>query len=146
MTDKVDRGSWPGGWEVPPWELPGNFRLDCEPHRATLLRWLANVGLLGATFAYCPCACAPCLCLVWWAAAFEVLVLTALALGLLGAWLGLTALVLARRDLAGMQTGRIDPSGALETRFARERGLAALVWGVLAGLGWGAVLLREVLP
>jgi hypothetical protein len=49
--------------------------------------------------------------------------------------------VLARRDLAGMQVGRIDPSGTLETRFARQRGLAALVGGLAAAVVWGAVLL-----
>ena len=33
----TDRPSPP----VPPWELPGNFRRDCEPHRAGLLQALA---------------------------------------------------------------------------------------------------------
>src|SRR4051812_40126339 len=30
---------------VPPWELPGNFRLDCEPHRAQLLQVLRGLSL-----------------------------------------------------------------------------------------------------
>jgi hypothetical protein len=28
----------------PPWERPGCFRLDCEPHRGELLWWLAYEG------------------------------------------------------------------------------------------------------
>src|SRR4051795_13430283 len=30
---------------LPPWELPGNFRRDCEPHRAGLLRLLGALSL-----------------------------------------------------------------------------------------------------
>lgn len=31
---------------VPPWELPGCFRLDCEPHRGDMLKRLAIAGLI----------------------------------------------------------------------------------------------------
>src|SRR3954467_11731752 len=34
---------------LPPWELPGNFRRDCEPHRASLLQGVARVAV---AFAY----------------------------------------------------------------------------------------------
>jgi hypothetical protein len=30
----------------PPWELPGHFRLDCQPHRARLLFWSAMISLI----------------------------------------------------------------------------------------------------
>ncbi len=115
---------------VPPWELPGQFRRDCAPHRAGLLGALANTSALVGTLSLVPpfaLACAP--------------------LGaLLGLPLGLTAWVLARRDLAEMRAGRTDPSGEAGTEAARKLALLGVVTGLLSVAlcaGVSLVLLRE---
>src|SRR3954463_4309373 len=84
---------------VPPWELPGNFRLDCEPHRAGLLAALSGVNLLIGFLSLLP----PC-------------VPACASLGtLLALLLGLTVWRLARNDLTRMRAGRVDPSGLNQT-------------------------------
>jgi hypothetical protein len=102
----------------PPWELPGTIRRDREPHRGPLLRWGARLvtalGVLG----------------VW-------LVVPAL----LGLPLGVAVWRAARRDLALMRLGRMDPAGAVDASAAQVDALAGALlpffgWGLLALLAW----------
>jgi hypothetical protein len=39
---------------VPPWERPGCFRLDCEPHRGMLLRWMGRASLIIGCISFIP--------------------------------------------------------------------------------------------
>jgi hypothetical protein len=134
------REGQPAGWDVPPWELPGHSRLDCEPHRGPLLRRLANASLLCALASVCPCLCSFGLCCGLDKAAGYPLV-TVSVFALVAVALGLPTWVLAGRDLAGMRTGSIDPSGELETRFARERAAQGWLAGLCGLLLWGGGLL-----
>ena len=81
---------------VPPWELPGAVRRDCEPHRGELLRWLSRVTAFLAAAGVL----------------FIVPALFALPLGA-AVW------VMARHDLALMRLGGMDPAGEADTRQAR---------------------------
>jgi hypothetical protein len=117
----------PPNWEVPPWEMPGGFRLDCEPHHEPMLRWLANVALLCVLSAIGLILAAPVLLL--FANSLRALAV-APWLGSGGGLLGLSAWLLARRELAGMRAGRIDRSAEWGVRFARERGRAVFVVGL----------------
>jgi hypothetical protein len=88
---------------LPPWEHPGCFRLDCKPHRGTLLVWMAAASV----------AC------------------SAVLLGPLVLPLTLTTWWLARRDLARMREGMTDPSGEQRTVCARYLcGVALLLTGL----------------
>jgi hypothetical protein len=104
---------------LPPWELPGNFRRDCEPHRAGLLRLLAAL-IVGAGG----------LCLLVSTAEFWPIPSAALlSLSALAGAAGVTALgiwvwTLARKDVALMRLGLMDPRGEGGTR--RAGWLAAL--------------------
>ena len=84
---------------TPPWERPGAVRRDCEPHRGPLLLWLGGAG---------------------WVCGLTSLGLVAPAF--LGLALGLTTQVLARRDLAKMEAGLMDPEGAGLVRKASGYG------------------------
>jgi hypothetical protein len=112
--------------EKPPWEQPGCFRRDCEPHRAWLLCALSFVGLLSnyLVFIYCFDAVTggrprPLRVGV-------VMAVMALAVGLfnLGTW------ILARRDLALMRSGLMDPHGEDQTRHARNLALIDFCLGL----------------
>jgi hypothetical protein len=96
--------------ESRPWERPGALRRDCEPHRGGMLRGLATAGLI------LPLA---------------GLLLAPLVGFVAGVSVGLTVWVLAGRDLAKMDAGRMDPDGRRLTQSARRLGLA----GVLVSLG-----------
>jgi hypothetical protein len=121
-------------WHVPPWQLPGNFRLDAEPHSGPLVRDLANAAWVGAVLSH---ACLPVCCL---GAPALVVGAVALCAAFLGAVLAPAAWLLAGRDLAGMEAGRIDRRGEGEAHFARQRGRVAFVLAVVAGLLWGWLL------
>src|SRR5260221_7639047 len=103
MIEK-DRGAGnPPGWDVPPWLLPGNSRLDAEPHRGGLLRRLANASFLAALASLYPLAC-PLFAVTSTSLPDAFLWLVpAIGLGLLGGLGSLTVWVLAGRDLRGMQ-------------------------------------------
>jgi hypothetical protein len=135
----MTREEGPPGWEVPPWELPGNFRLDCEPHRGPLLRWLANAGFLCALTSFFPCVCPLVFCLV----PPDTVVLFAAPVGLsvLGASLGLTVWALARHDLGRMGKGLINPEGEWETKFAKKRAGACLGVSLVSLLLWSGLAL-----
>jgi hypothetical protein len=111
---------------VPPWQLPGAIRRDCEPHRGPLLRrlgvlavWLDLLGVL-----------------------FPPAVLPALPLGV-AVW------VMARRDLAGMRLGLVDPGGEADTRQARRDAICGVILPFLTGpvvaLGWFVAWLAGLL-
>jgi hypothetical protein len=104
ITDEPP-GSEPWG-DVPPWELPGGFRLDAEPHRGRLLRGLGIVAVAAGAFLPGAIICAP------------------VALGL-----GLAVWTLARRDLERIRRGLTDPDGANLTNEARELGVVATGMG-----------------
>jgi hypothetical protein len=80
-----------------PWERPGAFRLDCEPHRGGLLCWLGlGSYLLG----------------------FLSLFLLLPSLG--GLPLGVAVWRTARRDLARMGAGLMDARGQADTEKAKS--------------------------
>jgi hypothetical protein len=105
---------------APPWERPDCFRLDCEPHRGELLWWLAVVGLAMSALSACPLA----------------VVGAGVALPL-----SLTTWVLARRDLARMRRGVMDPHGEEMTDMARKFSLAAFAVAAIASADWGYIYL-----
>lgn len=95
-----------------PWEQPGVVRRDCVPHRGPLLWWLATASVAcGIT-----------------APVFGVT-------GLAGAALGLTCLLLGRRDLTAMRGGCLDPAGHGQIKRAMSRaeaGIALSLFGLTA--------------
>lgn len=103
---------------VPPWELPGNFRLDCEPHRGSLLGLLSKTAGFTAFF----CVCWP----------FFVPVVVAL---------GLWARALALNDLSQMLSGRRDPAGAVKTKEAQQIAELAVRMACVAGCVWAGQFL-----
>jgi hypothetical protein len=90
---------------IPPWEQPGCFRLDCEPHRSGLLYCLAWIGLI-----------------------LSLVSSVTLGLPLLVAFpVSLATWTMARRDLALMLKGLMDPQGEKRTRQALHLGLTAFL-------------------
>jgi ABC-type branched-subunit amino acid transport system permease subunit len=122
---------WPD-WQVPPWRLPGNFRLDCEPHHGALWRWLANLALVFCLGSWAAFLNSPLFCLKGDPTAA---VTAAFGLAIAAAALGLPAWLLARRELARMHAGVVDPSGQWETKFARDRGRRVFLLSLLVTLG-----------
>jgi hypothetical protein len=112
---------------VPPWELPGAFRRDCEPHRGPLLRRLGVLTVYLDLFGV----------------VFPPAVLPALPLGV-AVW------VMACRDLAGMRLGRVDPRGEVDARQARRDAICGVLIPLLTGqvfsLVWLVVWLAGLLP
>ena len=109
---------------VPPWERPGYFRLDCEPHRGKPLWWLASAGFLLGLFALFP--------------------VCGLILGLLGIPCNLCIRYLAKANLARMQAGLMDPAGKAVTSSAENLstlGLAFSIGSVVGTVLWGGLLL-----
>jgi hypothetical protein len=120
--------------EPRPWERPGAVRRDCTPHRGPLLGFLSGVALLGALLSY------------------GVLILVPQPLGLIAfgpLWLAalafaVTVYAIARKDLASMAAGLMDPDGGPTTTGARNRAFGAvtvclmgvLQVGVLLGVLW----------
>jgi hypothetical protein len=105
---------------VPPWEQPGCFRLDCEPHRGELLKAIASVSVAVSFISICP--------------------LTYIAL-ILALPLSLSIWLLARHDLALMRKGKIDPHGEGLTDGARRLSFGAFVAAVIVSAFWGSILL-----
>jgi hypothetical protein len=119
---------------VPPWQLPGNFRLDREPHRAGLLLSLGVVGLgmgfLSAYFAPLALLGAPLL------RRHPVLHPALAAVALAGMLLGVLGWALAQKDLARMRQGLADPAGEDGTRYARAVAATAGFLGATAAVTW----------
>ena len=106
---------------IPPWEQPGCFRMDCEPHRGTLLWWLGWASLIFGILAPLP----------W----------SGCGLGLFGIPLGLCRRHMAKADLAKMRAGLMDPHGEAVTKSAESLGTGGLVCGVIGTVVWGALYL-----
>jgi hypothetical protein len=104
---------------VPPWEQPGCFRRDCEPHRGNLLWWLGCAGFVVGILALLPCC------------GWEP--------GLLGIPFGLCNRYLTRKDLARMRAGRMDPNGEIVTAQAGYLGNLGLWFSIGGTVVWGGV-------
>jgi hypothetical protein len=141
MTGDDDRAEKHPKWDIPPWELPGNFRLDARPHRGPLLRRLANAAFVCAAVSFYPNVCFLAICLV---RSWGMLFGPAVVLGLLGVGLALPTWVLARRDLQEMRKGRTCADGG-ETRFARDRAVVGFSLGLFSSLWSGTWLLSDYL-
>jgi ABC-type dipeptide/oligopeptide/nickel transport system permease component len=118
---------------VPPWELPGAFCRDGEPHRAD---WLCRVGRAGcgaALFAWVislPITFAAVSDSVRWRNA-KVSAALVVLFALPGLLLGITAMAQARRDLGLMLRGMMDPSGRGRTADAAVMGRDAVVFSLI---------------
>lgn len=106
---------------LPPWEQPGAVRRDCEPHRGDFLAWLSIASSI--------CG-APPSCIYW-----PPLSLFAHAPSVIGLPLGILVFVLARRDLARMRCGLMDPAGQRSTNSARIAALVGVVLNAIALVG-----------
>ena len=108
----------------PPWERPGYFRLDGEPHRGNFLWWLACASAVCGILAMMPC---------WgWIP------------GVLGIPFGLGSYHLARGDLAKMRAGLMDPNGQVITSDAMKMGRLGFLFSAAGAVIWGAVLLLVI--
>jgi hypothetical protein len=140
MPDKDPKDQWPTEWDIPPWELPGNYRFDCEPHRGIFLRRLANASFVFAAFAL-------------GLSGFSLLVPTDVmhdlatyglesVFGCLGMLFGVIAFLSASKELAGVRRGLINPEGQYETEFALRRALQGVLLGLISTPLWGALILE----
>jgi hypothetical protein len=108
---------------IPPWEQPGCFRLDCEPHRGDLLLWLGFVGFILGFLALLP---------LWgWVP------------GLLGIPFNLWSRYLAKVDLAKMQAGMMDRSGEAVTGQTASLNTGGLVGSIIGTVVWGGLALLQ---
>jgi hypothetical protein len=99
---------------APPWERPGAFRRDCEPHRGPLVLSLGVAALyLSAYLAAAPLALQPALP---WLPGRPLPAWCLPLFPLAGFLLSLAAWALARHDLALMRRGRMDPAGGRRFR------------------------------
>jgi hypothetical protein len=113
ITDQPP-GAEPWGG-MPPWEQPGAFRLDCDPHRGDLLRTLAWADQTLGLFSLVP--------------------ILGIVPGPGALTLALTVWLIATRDLRRMQRGVMDPEGRDMTRDAR----VTAGWAVYWALGGAAI-------
>ena len=130
---------------IPPWELPGAFRRDCQPHRADWLSRLARAGhvacalalLNSVGFALAAVSGGP-------RPAAEVSAAAAVLFAVPALLLGVTALAQARRDLGLMLRGVMDPSGQDRTAAAAQMGRETVVFSLVICGAAVAVLLRAL--
>lgn len=113
MSGQSDEG------EKLPWERRGRMRLDCEPHRAGLVRLLGGASLALAVLAFCGGVT-----------------------GLIALPMGVTAWVMARDDLAKMRAGLMDRRGAGRTRQGGDCAVFGVILSLLC-LGFYALLLLD---
>ena len=106
---------------IPPWERPGCFRRDCEPHRGDMLWWLGNISLFLGVFALSPC--------VGWVP------------GLLGIPLSLCSRYLAKADLVKIRAGLMDPAGEKATAQAVYVSTQGLWCSIIGTVIWGGLTL-----
>jgi hypothetical protein len=100
-----------------PWEEPGCVRRDCEPHRGPFLRSMASFGT-------------PLLYLSVFIPFLALLVIP----------VNITTWILARRDLARMRAGLMDPEGEVDTRWAGAVSLWQALVGVFLLVIWGLLI------
>ena len=108
--------------EPRPWEQPGAVRRDVRPHRGDWLRALATAALVCGLLSLCT----------------GVAALAAVPLSV-------AAYELARRDLAQMRAGLLDPAGEGDAEEARARAVLGLLFalpGMLIAILLLAALLR----
>ena len=98
-----------------PWERPGAVRRDCEPHRGTLLMFLGVMGVL-----------------------VSGLGIVVFGLAVIGMLLGMMTYRLARRDLAKVRAGLMDPAGRRPVVQALDLARASIKAGAF-GLAWSAI-------
>jgi hypothetical protein len=131
--------------DIPPWELPGGFRLDCEPHRGPFLQGSA-FSAIAALLVSCGLAV---LALFWFALThgrdgwvpemiLACVALASAACSSVALALGLSVQMMARRDLGH---GWMGPGGRQVAERARDMGQVA--FGLAAGvmLFWALILL-----
>jgi hypothetical protein len=106
-----------------PWERRGYMRLDCEPHRARLVRFLGIASLV-----------------------LGVLSLCGGVTGLAALPMGVAAWTMARADLAKMRAGLMDPRGEKRTHQGGDCGLFGMLLSLLALGFWALLFLDKVLP
>lgn len=109
--------------EERPWEKRGARRLDAEPHRGRLIQGLGWASLALAVTAF----------------------VTGIT-GVPGGVLGLTALVMAHRDLARMRQGLMDRRGEKRTRQGGDAGLVGALLSLLATAVWIGVFFDRFFP
>jgi hypothetical protein len=118
----------------PPWELPGAFRRDGEPHRADWLTRLARAAYGACSFALVMSILLGCTTVeggTRWGDA-EVAAALVVLYTLPGLLLGSIALAQARRDLGLMLRGLMDPSGQDRTAEAAQWGRNAVVVSLIS--------------
>jgi len=106
-----------------PWEGRGRMRLDCEPHRAGLVRLLGAASLVLGVLAVCGGVA-----------------------GLVGLPLGIAAWTMARADLAKMQAGLMDRRGERRTRLGGDNAVFGILLSLLCLAFYGLVALDRLLP
>jgi hypothetical protein len=116
---------------VPPWELPGAFRRDAEPHRADWLSGLANAAYGACSLAFVISTPIVLVAVVGGREEAEVGAAVLAISALPGLLLGAVALAQARRDLGLMLRGLMDPGGQDRTAIAAQRGRDAVVLSLI---------------
>ena len=128
----------------PPWELPGAFRRDCEPHSGPLvLRAGRTAHVLSGCLAIAPLA----LCIVLPLPLRGLAVWPGIFLGLAGVLPSLAAWALARHDLALMRRGRMDSAGEPAVQLGRQHALTGMAVAALSfllgSLLWSILFLAD---
>jgi hypothetical protein len=106
---------------IPPWERPGCFRMDCEPHRGTFLWWLACASYILGLLALLPCV-------GFW-------------FGVVGVPFNLCSRYLTKADLTKMRAGLMDPAGEEHTSQARRLSTLGLRFSIVGTFLWGGACL-----
>ncbi len=106
-----------------PWQRPGRMRLDCEPHRADLVRFLGVASLVLGVLAICGGVA-----------------------GLIGLPLGIAAWTMARSDLPKMEAGLMDRRGEKRTRQGGDNAVFGILLSLLCVAFYGLVVLDRFLP
>lgn len=119
--------------ESRPWERPGAVRRDCEPHRGGVLMGL-GAAALAVSIVPLPASLYALLEPPRGGAVFALLWSAGVALGL-------AASALARRDLAEIEAGRMDPEGRRAAAEARHRAFLAGAVSLVALLAGAPLLL-----
>jgi hypothetical protein len=133
----TDEPPGPDPWrDKPPWERPGGFRLDGQPHRGGLLNFLGLLAtVVGGIGLLVNCG-TPLIGVVPRPGGLPLEFSIPGSLAFLALPLGLTAAVLARRDLNRMRYGTVDPAGFAKTREALALGITGVILGTLCTALW----------